>query len=368
MEVIHVVLGKANPERMNGVNKVVFNLVTKQVDSGRNAAVWGITKTLDKNFAERNFETKLFQAHRNPFRLNKRLKEHLIAKKGKAIFHLHGGWIPVFSSLAKFLAKHDIPFVVTPHGCYSRVARQRNKHVKSLYFQTHERQFLKRAYKIHCLGKSEVTGLNEVFPNDKTILLPYGFEPNLHDTFIQKLDKQFVVGFVGRLDIRHKGLDILLDAFSDFLHSKPESKLWIVGDGPDRTALQMIIAQKNLQKDVVLWGSKFGIEKDSLINQMDVFVHSSRNEGLPVAVLEAAAAGIPCVVTEATNVAQYINQYQCGIAIADENSEQLKNAFITLNTLHMKNELTAVGQNGKRMISEIFDWTRILNELDNLYR
>ena len=35
MEIIHIVLGKANPERMNGVNKVVFQLATKQAESGR---------------------------------------------------------------------------------------------------------------------------------------------------------------------------------------------------------------------------------------------------------------------------------------------------------------------------------------------
>lgn len=367
MEIIHIVLGKANPERMNGVNKVVFNLVTQQINSGRNASVWGITKTLDTNFAPRNFETRLFQAHRNPFHLNKSLKQALLSIKGKAILHLHGGWIPVFSSLSRFLAKHKIPYVVTPHGCYSKVARQRNGYLKSLYFKMYELNFLKRAYKIHCLGNSEVTGLAGIFPNDKTTLLPYGFEPKLRAESIPKLDNRFVLGFVGRLDIRHKGLDILLDAYSNFLPHNPASKLWIVGDGPDRSRLEKMVTQKRLQKDVILWGSKFGLEKESLINQMDVFVHSSRNEGLPVAVLEACAAGIPCVVTEATNVAQYVTQYQCGVAVSDENREQLTQAFITLSSLNQKGELATQGQNGKRLVSETFTWTRILKEFDKLY-
>ena len=60
MEIIHIVLGKANPDRMNGVNKVVFQLATKQAESGRKVTVWGITKDPIKNFPDRNFETVLF--------------------------------------------------------------------------------------------------------------------------------------------------------------------------------------------------------------------------------------------------------------------------------------------------------------------
>jgi len=60
MEIIHIVLGKANPDRMNGVNKVVYQLATKQVEFGENVSVWGIAKDKDTNYGERNFETRLF--------------------------------------------------------------------------------------------------------------------------------------------------------------------------------------------------------------------------------------------------------------------------------------------------------------------
>ena len=43
MEIIHLILGKANPNRMNGVNKVVHELATTQVEKGISAEVWGIT-------------------------------------------------------------------------------------------------------------------------------------------------------------------------------------------------------------------------------------------------------------------------------------------------------------------------------------
>ena len=74
MDIIHIVLGKANPERMNGVNKVVYELTTKQVEIGLKASVWGITKDKEKNYGERNFETLLFLHQRNPFAISKEMK------------------------------------------------------------------------------------------------------------------------------------------------------------------------------------------------------------------------------------------------------------------------------------------------------
>lgn len=62
MEIIHLILGKANPDRMNGVNKVVFQLASQQAAAGRKVAVWGITKDTTHNYGARNFETQLFRA------------------------------------------------------------------------------------------------------------------------------------------------------------------------------------------------------------------------------------------------------------------------------------------------------------------
>jgi hypothetical protein len=59
MEIIHLVLGKANPQRMNGVNKVVFEMATKQADNGFAIQVWGIAKDTTHNYPNRSFITKI---------------------------------------------------------------------------------------------------------------------------------------------------------------------------------------------------------------------------------------------------------------------------------------------------------------------
>jgi glycosyltransferase involved in cell wall biosynthesis len=368
MEIIHIVLGKANPERMNGVNKVVYQLATRQSTNGKKVSVWGITKSMDKNFGDRNFETKLFQAYQNPFRLDANLKLAIAAKKGNAVFHLHGGWIPTFATLSKVLSALGIAFVFTPHGAYNTVAMKRSSWVKRIYFLLFERKLLKRVTKIHCIGESEVTGLLQFFHTDRTFLLPYGFERSSGELTKKPFEKQFVIGFVGRLDIHTKGLDLLLDAFSKLIEGRPHASLWIIGDSDERPRLERMISNRHLEKSVIVWGSKFGKDKDDLIQQMDVFVHPSRNEGLPSAVLEAASFGIPCVVSKATNVGQYIQEYQAGVVIPNEDSPAFAKALQELCEMKDRDTLENLGKNGMKMVEQAFNWNRVVGEFDKLYQ
>ncbi|MCC6372237.1 MAG: glycosyltransferase family 4 protein [Bacteroidia bacterium] len=309
MEIIHIVLGKANPDRMNGVNKVVYQLATEQADSGCNVSVWGISHNTQCNFGDRNFKTQLFVRKRNPFGLNKHLKKAILATKGKSVFHIHGGWVPVFWALAQLLKKNNIPFVFTPHGAYNILAMQRNGLVKKLYFRFFENTLLRHAAKIHCIGKSEVLGLNQFFKTSNTILLPYGYKAISSTKTTTSGSFKLIIGFVGRLDIYTKGLDLLIEAFKDLKQQIPESELWIIGDSEEKNTLEQLIKLNLLDSSVKLFGAKFNEEKENLIKQMDVFVHPSRNEGLPASVLEAANLGITCIVSEATNLSDYVNIY-----------------------------------------------------------
>lgn len=369
MEIIHIVLGKANPNRMNGVNKVVYQLASHQVASGRNVSVWGISKNLEENYGKRNFKTKIFKAKRNPFRLDKKLKSTILSKKGKAIFHLHGGWIPTFASISKFLKKKNIPYVLTAHGAYNSVARKRSKWIKKIYFQLFEKSLLEHSQKIHAIGESEVLGLQEIYPNTKSFLLPYGFitSSDAALAFNTKEQTGFTIGFVGRLDIHTKGLDLLLEAFKKFQEIEKNSQLWIVGDSTQRPVLEKMIAEHNIQ-NITLWGSKYGEEKDTLISKMDVFVHPSRNEGLPTAVLEAAYLGTPSVVSKATNVGTYINQYEAGLMIENENIEELTDSFFVLHQLWKRQKLDSLGKNAQKMVSEAFHWGNLVPKFDELYK
>jgi glycosyltransferase involved in cell wall biosynthesis len=368
MEIIHIVLGKANPERMNGVNKVVHQLATMQTLKGRVVEVWGITPDPRPNFPPRDFKTRLFQARNNPFRLDDRLKAALTVRKGQAVFHVHGGWIPTFWALTRFLDAMDIPYVFTPHGAYNAVAMARSAWKKRIYFQLFEQHVLLRARQIHCIGQSEVEGLNRLLPGIDSSLVPYGLDFATTTLPAAPADGPFVVGFMGRLDIHTKGLDLLLPAFAAFQREQPKAELWIMGDGSEAGRLAAMVASLGLQDCVKLLGSKFGEEKLAGMRRMHVFVHPSRNEGLPSAVLEAASMGIPSIVSQATNLGSYVQEYAAGLVIPNADVAALTAA---LRQLHQQwqspHGLSAMRAQAQRMVRTAFDWQRLVLEFDQLY-
>ncbi len=364
MDIVHIVLGKANPNRMNGVNKVVYQLASKQADAGKNVEVWGITDDVMHNYGERNFTTRLFKKQSNPFAISKDLAKD-IANAQNTVFHIHGGWIPTFYTIVKLTKKHKKTAVITPHGAYNTIAMEKNKWFKRAYFFLFEKPLLQSVKKIHCIGKSEKDGLLKIYPNTKQVVIPYGFEFN--PKIIAKNDNsEFTVGFVGRIDIFTKGLDLLTAAFSRFTKDK-NAKLWIVGDSNEMPALKQRVNQLSLNNSTRLYGSKFGEEKDSLIQQMDVFTHPSRNEGLPTAVLEAASFGIPSIVTKATNVAEYINKYNAGIAIQNNSVDSLTAALDKLYNIWKMKKLSSYAENSRKMLNQEFNWGQIVTQFDGIY-
>lgn len=364
MEIIHIVLGKANPERMNGVNKVVFGMASKQLHFGEKVVVWGITKDKVKNYEDRNFETRLFLKSKNPFVISTELKKAILEKKASAVFHFHGGWIPVYYTLSKLMTKNKIPFVFTPHGAYNTVAMKKSKWVKKLYYLFFEKSVLERSNKIHCLGQSEVIGLSKLYSSNKTVLLPYGYENNTNITLSEISEKdQFIFGFIGRLDIYTKGLDKLLDGFEGFVKKHPNGKLWIIGDSNEKELLQKMITDKGLTNQVVLFGSKFGKHKETLLQNIDVFVHPSRNEGLPASIIEAASFGRPCLVSFATNIGTLIQDYNAGKMIKKVSSKKIEEAMLELYQISQKPEaFVKMQHNAVRMIKENFNWNKIIHD------
>ncbi len=366
MEIIHLVLGKANPDRMNGVNKVVCQLAAHQHRQGRNVAIWGITKNLSRNFGERPFQTELFPAASQPFAISKPLRNAIEKKaRQKTVFHLHGGWIPVYATLARLFNRLDIRFVITGHGAYNTMAMQRSKWLKKTYFALFEKPMLRNAWKIHSIGESEVRGLQTIYPNNKNFLLPYGFEFKPTNNARTPNPEGFTIGFMGRLDTRTKGLDLLIRAFHEFQNTDSDSILWIIGDGPGKADMEKFIAA-NKVKNVVFWGSKFGREKENLVSQLHVFVHPSRNEGLPASVLEAAASQVPVIVSEPTNVAAQVRRYNAGTAIVHNNVNDLAEAFIQLRQTD-EQTMKTISANASAMVREAFSWDRLVDNFDLLY-
>ena len=215
------------------------------------------------------------------------------------------------------------------------------------------------------LGQSEILGLGSLVEGLPVMRIPYGFAlaPSQAETPERKAP---LFGYCGRIDPFTKGLDVLFPAFARTLQRSPDARLWIIGDGPERPLLEQVCASLGISHAVVFFGSKYAEEKDRLLAQLDVFVHPSRNEGLPTAVLEAAALGVPGLVSEATNLGEDVREANAGWVIAQTDVEELAATMSGICLGFQGNEMQHFRVNARTMVKEQFNWTRILGEFQKV--
>lgn len=369
MEIIHIILGKANPNRMNGVNKVVNSLATYQLEKGCNVSVWGITENPVHNYPNRNYETVLFKQV-SKISLPIGIKAAIKNKPKGTVFHFHGGFISQFILIVKLIKKEGLEYVFTPHGSYNTVAMERSNWKKRLYINLFERTFVENAKALHFIGKSEIESAKKLFHFENYQLVPNGQnEEEIEIPAISKKGSIFpIFGFCGRLDVKTKGLDILLKGFSEYLDNNDErGTLWLIGDGEERGSLEVLAQNLNIASHVKFLGSLYGSEKIEKMNQLDYLALTSRNEGLPGVVLEASALGVPCIVSKATNMGDFINNNKAGIVLEENTPSDISNAMKTALIWTQNGNIKKIKQNARRMVKNHFNWKRIVNQLDAVY-
>jgi len=362
LQIIHIILGKANPNRMNGVNKVVNSLAESQAQLGMNVTVWGITKNPVHDYPNRSYNTQLFK-DTGKFSIDPNLRTEIESLKDlNVIFHFHGGFIPQFNPIAKLLVKNNLEYVFTPHGAFNTVALERSKWKKKAYILLLESFLVKNAKHIHLIGESEVTGTTNIFG-----AIPFQLIPNGQEYAKENLIKDSkngnnapVFGFVGRLDTHTKGLDTLLEGFANFaLNNNANSELWLIGDGPDRANLEKMAQNLHISNHMKFLGAKYGNEKDELVRQLDFLCLVSRNEGLPGVVLEAASEGIPSIVSYETNLADYISINQAGFVTEQNTATGVTAALEQALSAIRNQESHELGMNARKMVQTHFDWSTI---------
>jgi len=137
----------------------------------------------------------------------------------------------------------------------------------------------------------------------------------------------FVVGTVGRL-VDDKDHALLVDAFSRLTARFPHARLVAVGDGERRGALTAQIARLGVHAAVLLTGDRADVP--ALLPAFDVFAVTSRNEGYSVALLEAAAAGLPAVASDAGGNGEIVQDGSTGLVVTDRTPESFARAFESL--------------------------------------
>jgi glycosyltransferase involved in cell wall biosynthesis len=169
--------------------------------------------------------------------------------------------------------------------------------------------------------------------------------PTRVDTKIFKLDRDSIPRsqpiFITCGRINHvKGWDLILDAFRLVNNEMTSSRLYFVGDGEDRTALETLIANNGLQNSVTITGFKDPVEVAGLLNSSSVFLLGSHREGWPIALLEALACGLPVVSTNVSGAYDLVAEHSNGYVVETRNAVDFAAKMIAALKLNNPNSVS----------------------------
>lgn len=168
-----------------------------------------------------------------------------------------------------------------------------------------------------------------------------------------------VICAVGRL-APEKGYDRLIRIHKRILDQGIPHKLIIVGDGPEREALQQVICETNTSESVIMAG--YQSNPYPYMKQSEFLVCSSYTEGLPVIAMEALSLGIP-IVSAVPSIAEVFGEEQCGI-ITDNDDDSLEAGIKKM--LSDKEYFEEAKQAAQRR-SAFFDGKRMVKEIEDLF-
>lgn len=167
-----------------------------------------------------------------------------------------------------------------------------------------------------------------------------------HDFDVEK--KEIVT--VGRLEPQ-KNQKLLIDAFSALSRDFPDYTLIIYGEGSLRKELENFIESKGLKGRVLLPGSKNNVQE--YIKDASLFVLSSDYEGIPNALIEAMAIGLPCVSTDCSpgGARELIDDGENGAIVECGNANELAMTMIRL--LADRGSARKIGTNAKKICTRV---------------
>jgi colanic acid/amylovoran biosynthesis glycosyltransferase len=174
---------------------------------------------------------------------------------------------------------------------------------------------------------------------------------------------------IGRL-VEKKGFEYLIDAFAKS-RARPRATLTLVGDGPLRNALRQRVADLELTQSVRLIGWQIQPVVRQLLVDSDVLVApsvtavSGDEEGIPVAIMEAMATGLPVISTWHAGIPELVNDGVSGLLVPERNCAALTTC---LDTLHENRGLwPGMATAGRKIVESEYDVNSLNDELVRRY-
>lgn len=207
-------------------------------------------------------------------------------------------------------------------------------------------------------------------PLDKVVVIHNGVDvefyanaPSIRPVELGLPESARLVVTVGRLDPQ-KGLLDLVAAAEPILREIGDVQFLFVGEGPQRGILEQEIKSRGLSGRIHLPGWRADIPQ--LLKSAELFVLPSLWEGLPNAVMEAMASGLPVICTRVEGASELIETERSGLLVDPANPAALSQALFRL--LNDKNLEKSLGNSAQQRVREHFSWDRMAAAYDDLYQ
>jgi glycosyltransferase involved in cell wall biosynthesis len=299
------------------------------------------------------------------------------------IVHTHASKAGLIGRLAAFNC--GVPVVV--HTFHGHVFHSYFGKAKTKFFKSIEKYLAKRCSAIIAISKEqkrELSYVHKICAPDKISVVPLGFDLSKFTTnqvekrqsFREKyrIDEETIcVGIIGRLTAI-KNHHFFIDALENVLkQTSKKVKFFIIGDGELMNELQTYCSSKNLEIETpekensnasVVFTSWIK-EVDWALAGLDIVALTSKNEGTPVSLIEAQAAGKPVVSTNVGGVKDIVEENVTGLLSAVKDIDTF-----TLNLFNLIEDKTlreSMSNKGQEVVLKQFGYTRLISDIDTLY-
>jgi glycosyltransferase involved in cell wall biosynthesis len=279
-------------------------------------------------------------------------------------------WIaPIGAWLAGISKRYAIQHLVVPAGKRSPLAQQMRKLLRHANLKL-SAFLLNKTICVSDAVRNSLVG-DFGFPRKKLITIRNGvspviFAPSMEDGLRLRRERgigpdEFVLICVARLS-KQKDVDILLHAIAKVRRDGIQCKCMILGDGPLRSELTDLAQHLDLNGTVFFEG--FQEEVRPYLQAGSAFILTSHNEGLPLAILEAAACGLPCIVTDVGGNTEIVTHRVNGLVVRPGSVGEVADAISFLAT--HPDERQQMSGRARRKIQDDFDIEKSMSEIKGI--
>lgn len=172
-----------------------------------------------------------------------------------------------------------------------------------------------------------------------------------------------LIAAVANMNVPTKGHQDLVEAARRVCTDYPKVRFVLIGDGRERTNIEQKIVELGLQQYFIFLGRRTDVPQ--LLSCCDVSVLPSWAEGLPNAVIESLAAGLPVVATRVGGIPEIIEDGESGLLVPPHDPDSLASAILrVLNNPDLAQQLRYAGRDRVRIV---FGFERLLKDTQDLY-